>query len=105
MAENSGGHPKTISVAHEYRTFELQLKAILQHAAMAHPQQPSPTAAKADRELRRSQASFKVSISVLERCCPPAFHIDDCLAAASSKAATTDHHRLCFTAAAQPHYR
>ena len=64
MAENSGGHPRALSVADEYRTFELQLKAMLQHAAMAHPHQPSPTIARTDRELRRAQASLKVTLSL-----------------------------------------
>ena len=100
MAQNGGGPFKPVSVADEYRTFELQLKAMLQNAAMAHPQQPSPTAAGADRELRRSQASLKVTILVLKGLSPPGFHTDDYRAPASSNAATTDYRRLCFTAAA-----
>ena len=64
MAENSGGHPRALSVADEYRTFELQLKAMLRHAAMAHPHQPSPMCASSDRDLRRVQASLKVTLSI-----------------------------------------
>ena len=66
MAENSGGHPEAMSLADEHRTFELQLKAILQHAAMAHSHQPSPacTGPRADKEPRRSQQSLKVILSL-----------------------------------------
>ena len=66
MAEHSGGHPEALSAADEYRTFELQLKAMLEHAAMAHPHQPSPefTGPRATQELKRSQQSLKVTLSL-----------------------------------------
>ena len=96
MAEKSGGHLGALSVADEYRTFELQLKAMLQHAAMAYPHQPSPTCARTNTELRRAQASLKVpslTAAEISSCC--AINVDDHHDADTSNAATIDKHSVC----------
>jgi len=65
MAEKSGGHAKQDCMEPDSKSFEMQLKALLQQAAMAYTHHSSSIILKADRDQKRSQQSLKVTISTL----------------------------------------